>query len=104
MYPTVEQVHDDELHRRIIGTLTGRGPWRLGPRQVTTTAGVATVRGRFASERDKLMCLEFCRHVAGVVRVVDNTHVGMSDDGVIRRSSSGAVDGGRIVICGCQEM
>lgn len=78
MYPTVKQVEDRELTRRILHTLCCHGILEVESRNVRVAGGVVTIRGQFPSERERWVCLEFCRHVAGVLRVVDQCQVGMA--------------------------
>ena len=33
--------------------------------------GIVTLRGRVPSERDRSLCTDCCRHVPGVLRVID---------------------------------
>jgi osmotically-inducible protein OsmY len=71
MFPTTAQLDDPELARRIIEFLNLRQLAPVAELDVRTTGGLAVVRGQVASERDRRLCIECCRHVAGVVRVVD---------------------------------
>ena len=75
MYPTVTQAHDDELRRRIMNFLLARVVARVEQDQLKVTGGVVVISARLPSQHDKTVCLECCRHVAGVIRVVDRTHV-----------------------------
>lgn len=75
MYPTVLQAHDDQLRQRVIEFLASRGITCLERLEVNVVAAVVEVRGRAGSEQEKQLCLECCRHVAGVVRVVDRLTV-----------------------------
>lgn len=74
MFPTIVQSHDDELRQHVAEFLASRG-LRWKRLQVTVSSGVVVVDGRATSERDKRLCLECCRHVAGVVRVIDQIQV-----------------------------
>ena len=78
MFPTVVQVHDDDLEHRILEFLQVRGVADLANIRVKVSGGVATVRGRLSSSHEKQVFLECCRHVAGVVRVVEQTKVNAS--------------------------
>jgi hypothetical protein len=75
MYPTIEQTDSQDLCRRIIGFLTKRGVQSIERLQLTSDGGVLTVGGSLPSDSDQRLCLECCRRTAGVVRVVDQTHV-----------------------------
>ncbi len=75
MYPTVEQTDSQDLCRRIIDFLIDRGLGCVDRLRLTANGGVLTVRGWLPSVDDQRLCLSCCRHTAGVVRVVDRTHV-----------------------------
>ena len=75
MYPYPAENHDDELERRILSCLQKRGVNGLVNIEVSVTGGVATISGRLPSLHAKNICLECCRHVAGVLRTVDAIHV-----------------------------
>jgi osmotically-inducible protein OsmY len=71
MYETIATIKDEVLARRVTLCLLTRG--LCGAEQVAIKAAGGTVIlcGELASRESKLECLECCRHVAGVVRVVD---------------------------------
>lgn len=75
MYPTLTLAHDDELEHRILEFLHARGIANVEKLCVRVAGGVATVSGQVQSLHDKVTCLECCRHVAGVLRVVDRTRI-----------------------------
>lgn len=75
MFPTVIQMHDDELRRRVIHFLVARGITHSAELQVTAARSVIVLRGQAGSEHEKLLALQCCRRVAGVVRVVDRLKV-----------------------------
>lgn len=60
--------HGIEL--RIVACLRDRIPDLQGV-HVTAIGSTAVLRGELPSSHDKWICLECCRHVPGVIRVVD---------------------------------
>ena len=75
MYPTVTLAHDNELEHRILEFLYARGIANVEKMCVRVAGGVATVSGQVQTVHDRATCLECCRHVAGVLRVVDRTRI-----------------------------
>src|SRR5687768_8704160 len=75
MYPTVLQSHDNELKNRILTCIHSLRIVRVEGLQVRVAGGIATVCGRLRSTRDYDLCLQFCRRVPGVVRIVDELEV-----------------------------
>ena len=75
MYDTTSTIDDGALARRAMLCLHTRG--LCGAEQVVIKAAGGTVIlcGELASREVKRQCLECCRHVAGVVRVVDQLRV-----------------------------
>ena len=71
MYPTLVQADDGELKKRILISLQARGAHALESVELNVVGGVVTLSGRFATSHDRHFCLECCRHVAGVLRIVD---------------------------------
>jgi osmotically-inducible protein OsmY len=67
-----------ELARRIVACLRDRAPDVEGI-DVTVTGNTAEVRGRLHSPHEKWLCLECCRHVPGVMHVVDELVIAGSD-------------------------
>jgi len=59
-----------DLERRIMACLKSRFPALSGV-HVTVIGGTADIRGEVASKNDKRLCVEYCRHVPGVLRIVD---------------------------------
>jgi osmotically-inducible protein OsmY len=75
MYPTIEQTDSQDLCQRIVSFLIGRGVVRIERLQLTAEGGVLTVGGSLPSDHDRQLCMDCCRHTAGVVRVVDRTRI-----------------------------
>ena len=73
MYPTLVQSDDDELKKRILISLRCRGVDALADAEIEVQGGVVMLKGKFASTHDRNLALECCRHVAGVLRIQDET-------------------------------
>lgn len=78
VYETIATIRDEVLVRRVTLCLLTRG--LCGAEQVAIKAvgGTVILCGELASRESKLECLECCRHVAGVVRVVDQLRLSMA--------------------------
>lgn len=63
-----------DLQRRIMACLNRRFPG-LRDVHVTVIGHTAEVRGKVSSPSDRRLCLEYCRHVPGVIRIVDELTV-----------------------------
>lgn len=61
-----------DLEWRIKACLRDRLPGLKGDLHITVIGGTAVIRGTVRSLADKLRCIECCRHVPGVMRVVDD--------------------------------
>jgi osmotically-inducible protein OsmY len=68
------------LRSRIVTSLQERIPNSQGVR-VTVFGSTAVLRGTLSLAHDKRLCLECCRHVPGVIRVIDELVV--IDDGPV---------------------
>ena len=75
MYPTIIQTHNAELEQRVHEFLQARGIVGVRFLHVRILAGVAVVRGRLPSAQQRQLCLECCRHVAGVTQVIDRLKI-----------------------------
>ena len=75
MYPTPTIGSDQELRRRLVNALHSRGPHDELELQIEATGGVVVLRGRYSTDSSKRLCLECCRHVPGVLRLVDQLEV-----------------------------
>ena len=73
--PGSSQTRDEDLKRRIICFLLGRGLPSLRYLDVEVREGVAILRGRVQTYYEKQLATCCCRHVAGVLRIVDDIHV-----------------------------
>jgi osmotically-inducible protein OsmY len=70
-FATGDATEDHELKWRIMACFQCRIPEVTGIR-VTVFGNTAVLRGNVRSSHDKRICLECCRHVPGVMRVVDD--------------------------------
>jgi osmotically-inducible protein OsmY len=68
--PDTSDRHD--LEWRITACLRDRLPGLRGDIHVTVIGSTAAIRGTVRSLEDRRLCLECCRHVPGVMRVVDD--------------------------------
>ena len=59
-----------DLQHRIMACLKSRFPGLRGV-HVTVVGGTADLRGEVSSKTDKRLCVEYCRHVPGVFKIVD---------------------------------
>lgn len=66
---------DVDLERRVSLFLSQRGTARKGDLKVQAESGTVTLRGIVPSLQAKRFCLECCRHVAGVIKIVDQLEV-----------------------------
>jgi osmotically-inducible protein OsmY len=71
MYPTVIQSNDELLRKRILNFLLIHGVDGLENIEVNVAGGIVTLFGKLKSSDDRVLCVECCRHVAGVLRIVD---------------------------------
>lgn len=72
--PAEDQDVDRDLERRVVSFLRGRQR-SLGCITATAKAGTVTLRGTVRSFYERQLCIEFSRHVAGVVKLVDRIEV-----------------------------
>lgn len=75
MYPTQLQTNDHELAQRIANFLLARNIEGLENVGINVTGGVVTLSGKLPTAHDKFLCVECCRHVAGVVRLNDKLKI-----------------------------
>ena len=66
---------DALLNRRVRNFLYDRHVPRAQGLNVESHFGTLVVSGKLASKHDKWLCLECCRRVAGVVKLIDNVKV-----------------------------
>jgi len=69
-----DQAEDTELERRIVNFLHLRLP-DLSTVKVETHHGTAILHGTVPSSSVQCRCLDCCRHVAGVLNVIDRLSV-----------------------------
>lgn len=75
MYPTTVQWDNRDLARKIVAFLAARRLLDEVAIHVKADRGAIAIRGQVRSERERSICIECCRHVAGVVRVEDQLQV-----------------------------
>lgn len=75
MYPVTEQLDNTGLQQRVVGFLNNRGLPGADCLRVTVADGMVVIKGRLPSSQVRRLCLDCCRHVAGVVGVVDQTRI-----------------------------
>jgi len=66
---------DDDLRRRVVTYLFSRQLPTLRRLQVDANSGTVVLEGRVSSFYEKQVCLNCCRRVAGVVKLVDRVAV-----------------------------
>lgn len=66
---------DNDLRHRITCFLSARGVPQTEVLEVKVKGGTVSVRGRLPDEHAKWLCLECCRHVAGVLKLIDDVEV-----------------------------
>jgi len=66
---------DDSLQRRVLNFLQSRNILGVDELDIAADGGTITLRGIVASQDAKRLCLECCRHVAGVMTVIDQVTV-----------------------------
>lgn len=71
--PTSHQ--DADLERRIANFLIGQKIPALKGIEVHSDRGEVTLQGRVASFYQRQLCISCCRHVAGVIDVIDRIQV-----------------------------
>ena len=71
MYPMPRQLNDQELAKRVTNFLHLH-QWPAASRiEVLATDGVVVLRGDAVPKQEQWLCIQYCQHVAGVMRVVD---------------------------------
>lgn len=66
---------DRDLEHRLVNFLHARHVPECERLHVRASSGTVVVQGRLASDRTKWLCVECCRHVAGVIKLVDEIDV-----------------------------
>jgi carbon storage regulator len=64
-------IPDIDLEQRIRNVLISHGVRVAGQLKVEACSGAVTLSGYLPSVREKWLCVECCRHVAGVRQIVD---------------------------------
>ena len=63
------------LRRRVVNFLRDRGVPELHSLEVEADSGTVIIRGSLSSPQAKWLCLECCRHVAGVITLIDEVDI-----------------------------
>ncbi len=63
--------HDDDLKTRLVNFLNSRAVPGRELVHLNVRSGTVVVRGPLKSAHAKWLCIECCRHVAGVIRLID---------------------------------
>ena len=71
---------DMELEHRLVSFLQERHVLENGSLEVEAHGGVVVVGGRVPSPHAKWLCIGCCRHVAGVIKLVDEIEVSSAAD------------------------
>lgn len=66
----------DELERRLASFLHARGVPGASTLVFKDDRGIVMIRGKLPSPAAKRLCLECCRHVAGVLALIDQVEIG----------------------------
>jgi len=70
----------DDLENRVIRSMYARTISTTAAIEVRANGGTVTVRGQLPNLRAKWLCLECCRHVAGVNKLIDQLEVRPSSE------------------------
>ena len=66
---------DDDLEHRLVNFLHGRHVPERESVHLDVHGGTVVVSGRLCSRHSKWLCIECVRHVAGVIKLVDELEV-----------------------------
>ena len=66
---------DGELRRRIVNFLHSRNVPGVQQVRIDAAAGTIFLQGRVPSTEARRLCVECCRRVAGVIRLIDGLEV-----------------------------
>jgi osmotically-inducible protein OsmY len=72
--------HDRDLESRVRNYLVGYKMPALGHVRVVAEDGSVFLSGRLCSFYQKQLCINCCRRVAGVIRLIDQLEVSSGDD------------------------
>jgi osmotically-inducible protein OsmY len=64
-------IQQNDLASRVVRSLYAHGVSTAGAIEVHASFGTVTVRGQVCNRHVKRVCLECCRHVAGVNKLID---------------------------------
>ena len=67
---------DVDLEHRLANFLEGRHVPEREAVHIEAHGGTVVIRGRLTSTHARWLCVECCRHVAGVIRLVDQLELG----------------------------
>jgi osmotically-inducible protein OsmY len=68
-------VERDDLEHRIVRFLHAHGLAGAEGLDVSVSGGTVALRGFLPDRHAKWLCLECCRHVAGVMNLIDNVEI-----------------------------
>jgi osmotically-inducible protein OsmY len=71
---------EHDLRRRVLNFLSAHGILESHSLTVEADYGTIVIRGTLPSPRAKRLCIECCRHVAGVMTVIDQVEVELSSE------------------------
>ena len=97
MYQTASTIEDGALAHRTVLCLHTRGLCGAEQIVVKVDGGTVVLCGQVTSGEAKRLCLECCRHVAGVIRVVDQLRF-------FGRHGNAPVTGGTRALAGKKEL
>lgn len=70
-----KNMQDEDLEHRLVNFLYERDVPERRTVQLDVHGGTVVVSGRLRSRHSKWLCIECCRHVAGVIKLVDELEV-----------------------------
>jgi len=68
-------IQQDDLASRVVRSLCAHGVSRAESLEFKVNGGMVRVRGHLPDKYAKWLCLECCRHVAGVIKLIDELEV-----------------------------
>jgi hypothetical protein len=71
-------IQQNGLESRVVRSLYAHGVSMAESLEVKVNGGRVRVRGHLPDQHAKWLCLECCRHVAGVIKLIDQVEVGTS--------------------------
>ena len=83
-----DQVAERDLEARVVSMLHARNVPGLQSLEIDTAGATVILRGRLPSPHAKWLCQECCRHVAGVIRLIDEVEVASSAEADPARSAA----------------